>query len=153
MYSDTGSGGGEVSDDSEFDEIALRLTAEERAYQAYNLRVAGHDWATIAQRIGYDSPSSANRDVSHLISKARGYISDERKMEIAEMELARLDALQAAYWDAALQMDHKSADLVLKFMIHRARLSQLFEEHTTSSRTIIVTSEDYVERLKEIAEE
>lgn len=143
-----------MSEDSEFQEIVVQLTEEERAYQAYGLRIAGNNWATIAEKVGYDSAAMASRKVKTLISKAHGAVSDERKAEIIEMELARLDALQAAYWDSAIGLDHKSADMVLKFMIHRARLAQLFEEsQATSSRTIIIASEDYVEQLKEIAGE
>lgn len=143
-----------MSDDSEFQQIVVQLTDEERAYQAYTLRIAGHDWSAIASRVGYDSATVANRKVKHLIDKAHKAVTDDRRMEIVELELARLDALQAAVWDSALSGDVRSVDSALKVMMHRARLLQLGEEsQAATSRTIIITSDEYVEQLKEIAKE
>lgn len=143
---------------SEEEEKALQplsneLTPEQRAYQAYNYQIAGHDWITIAERCGYSSASVAKRAVNTLISSARGSISDETKKETIDKELTRLDSLQSAYYQSALDGDYKATELVLKIMVHRAKLLQLGEEQIASNRTIIITSEEYAERLKEIADE
>jgi hypothetical protein len=134
-------------------EELVPLTAEQRAYQAYNYRVAGHDWTTIAERCGYKTGSEAGRAVANYISVAREEVSVDEKRKVIELELARLDALQAAVWDAALAGDTRSVDAALKVMTHRARILMLGEEQVSSNRTIIITSEEYVERLKELSDE
>lgn len=134
-------------------EELVPLTPEQRAYQAYNYRIAGHDWSVIAERCGYKTASEATRAVSNYISSAREEVTSEEKRKVIELELARLDALQAAVWDAALSGDTRSVDAALKVMMHRARILQLGEEQVTSNRTIIITSEEYVERLKELSDE
>lgn len=130
-----------------------QVSPEENAYRAYVLRAKGKNWQEIAKELGYPDASAAARNVNHFISKARDSISDDRKAEIINLELFRLDALQAAVWDMAIAGDTKSVDSVLKVMAHRARLLQLGEESHTTNRTVIITDSNYVARLKELAEE
>lgn len=129
------------------------LSPEERGYQAYGLRIQGKTWQEIAYTLGYDSASHARRAVNILLSQARDAITEEQRTEIINLELDRLDVLQTAFWSQALGGDNKSADTVLKIMMHRARLARLGDEAAASARTVIVTSEDYIARLKELSEE
>lgn len=126
-------------------------TMEERAYRAYQMRLGGQDWNAIAKSLAYKSPARAKREVDDLISKAAAVASDDRKREIVEMELDRLDALQNAVWGMAIGGDLKAVETTLKIMGHRARLLALGEETTSNSvQTVIVAGEDYVETLRGI---
>lgn len=127
-------------------------TREERAYRAYQKRLGGESWADIAQAMKYPSPTSVKRDVDMLITKAANVASDDRKREVVEMELDRLDALQNAVWGMAMMGDFKAVDSTLKIMQHRARLLALGEESSGNTiQTVIVAGEDYVETLRGMA--
>jgi hypothetical protein len=128
------------------------VTMEELAYRAYDMRVKGHTWTDIAVELGYSSPVDAHRKVTLLIKSAGVALNEERKEEIIQLELDRLDALQVAFYPTALAGDYKSAETVLKIMSHRAKLLQLGEERVETTRTVIVTDQNYLQILKEIAE-
>lgn len=127
------------------------VSAEERAYRAYNLRVTGKSWDEIALELDYSSGSDAKRKVTLLVNKARGVMDAERRAEIVEMELDRLDKLQSAIWDIAITGSLKDMEMVLKIMTLRAKYVQNVEENRElSSRTVIVTSDRFIEGLREI---
>lgn len=128
-------------------------TMEERAYRAYQMRLGGQDWTAIARNLQYKSPQRAKREVDDLITKAASIASDDRKREVVEMELDRLDALQNAVWGMAISGDLKAVETTLKIMAHRARLLALGEESTANTvQTVIVAGEDYVETLRSVAQ-
>ena len=128
-------------------------TKEERAYRAYQKRLAGEDWRDIAKTLEYPSPKTAEREVQLLIEKASKVATEDRKREVVELELDRLNALQNAVWGMALSGELKAIETTLKIMQHRARLLQLGEESKDSSTTtVIVAGEDYVETLRGIGD-
>ncbi len=127
-------------------------TKEERAYRAYQKRLGGESWADIATSMDYPSPVTVKREVDLLVSKAMNIATDDRKREVVEMELDRLDALQNAVWGMALTGDFKAVETTLKIMQHRARLLALGEESSGNTvQTVIVAGEDYVETLRGMA--
>ena len=126
-------------------------TKEDLAYRAYQMRMAGDTWAEIAQRLGYRTGVTARDAVETLIDKASRVISEQQKENVLNLELDRLDALQAAVWGMALGGDLKAVDSVLKIMSHRARLLKLEESEKSTTNTDIVTGETYAESLKELA--
>jgi hypothetical protein len=127
-------------------------TKEERAYRAYQMRLGGEAWPDIASSLNYTSPVTAKREVDLLITKAMNVATDDRKREVVEMELDRLDALQNAVWGMALTGDFKAVETTLKIMQHRARLLALGEESSGNSvQTVIVAGEDYVQTLRGMA--
>lgn len=132
-------------------EVSL-ISKEEMAYRGYELRISGADWTAIAQELGYNDGAHARSQITALINKAKASLSMERKAEIIELELDRLDQLQLAVWPSAMTGDTKSIDSALKIMVHRAKLLQLGEEKPETTRTVIVTSSDYIERLREVSE-
>lgn len=138
--------------DGELVPITDIKTREERAYRAYQLRLGGENWVDIASKLDYQSPKKVKQEVDLIVQKAIQSVNDDRKSEIIELELDRLDALQSAVWGMAMSGDLKAVDSALKVMAHRARLLSLGEERSSSVSTIIVSGDEYVETLKEISQ-
>lgn len=123
------------------------------AYEAYKLRLKGADWQTISEQTGYSNRTSCQVAVKNYLERAAVERSAEKKREVLELEIARLDALQEAYWDAAMKMDDKAAQIVLKTMQQRAKLRGLEQpdEKNSASKTILVSGRNYNKMLQEIA--
>lgn len=142
---------------SEVDPPRLDVIAEERAGTAVDLYLAGHRWDVIAERVGYASPRVAAMTVRARLQKAAVEQSPNRRQYELELALARLDALQAAWWDRALGGDHIAAKLVLKILSDRARLLCLGGDpaHAESERVLVVAGspEEYVAQLKAVISE
>ena len=111
---------------------ALRKAEGER--RAIALRLGGANYATIAADLGV-SLSSAYRYVRGAMDRARKEAT-EGAHHIMQLELERLDRLQAAYWPAAIGSvegdataaaapDTKAAEMCLKIMERRIRLMGL----------------------------
>ena len=89
----------------------------ERRRQALALRLTGATFDQIGQQLGCDK-STAYR----LISKEIREIPREEADELRTIECSRLDKLQHAVWQAAIQGDVNAVDRVLKISERRARL-------------------------------
>ena len=92
--------------------------AEYRKARSVELRLAGYEYEEIAHEVGYSNKGTAWRTVTKALRER----VDQAVMEYRELELPRLDALQAACWDKAMAGDIPSATLVLKVMGQRSRL-------------------------------
>lgn len=100
---------------------AQRAAAAKKRTQAVALRIAGVDWATIAERTGYRSPGAACTAVTEALKANRAELA-ENVEELRGLTIARYDRLQAAYWPKALSGDVKAAEVVLKCLTGRARV-------------------------------
>lgn len=103
---------------------AKRAAVAERRVKAINLRLAGVDWQTIADKLGYTSRGAACQDVTRAFEqrrKAEGRAAEEMR----HVETERLDRLQAAVWGRALKGDLKAVETVLRIMARRALLNGL----------------------------
>ena len=89
-----------------------------REARAVELLMAGRDYDHIAAELGYSSRSGAWRAVQRALRKRREEIAGE----YLTLELDRLDALQAALWDAAMNGDPKVVEGVLKISDRRCEL-------------------------------
>lgn len=89
-----------------------------REARAVELLMAGRDYDQIAAELGYSSRSGAWRAVQRALRKRR----EEVAGEYLDLELDRLDALQAALWDAAMAGDPKAVDAILKISDRRCEL-------------------------------
>lgn len=125
---------------------------EEKAYRAYQMRLGGTSWAEIAKALHYQNASKARYAVDLLIKKAVQGADEDRKQEILELEIDRLDALQNAVWGMAVSGDLKAVETVLKIMSHRARILALGEDSRNGSvNTVIISENNYADALKELA--
>ena len=86
--------------------------------ECVRLRRAGLTLDEIAIRVGYSSPAS----VHYALKRINERISREDVEEIRNLESERLDLLQAANWDNAMQGNVPAGALVLRVMERRAKL-------------------------------
>lgn len=100
---------------------AQRASAAKKRAQATALRVAGVDWATIAERVGYRSAGAACTAVGEAL-KANLREQDQNVEELRALGLAKVNRLQAAFWPLAIQdKDPKAAKVVLECIRQEAR--------------------------------
>lgn len=98
-----------------------RALAAERRRTAVEMALVGHTYQAIADELGY-----ANRGTVHRIVKTA--LADhelDSVDELRQLELERLDMLQAAYFPRALDGDLSAANIVLKVMDRRLKLLAL----------------------------
>lgn len=98
-------------------------TAERRA-KAIKLKRAGWPLDDIARSLGYASPAAVSKDLSRILAQAVKDANSNAK-ELLQLELSRIDRLQAGHWDAANGGNTKSATIVLGCIDRRIRLLQL----------------------------
>jgi hypothetical protein len=91
-----------------------------RRSQLASLRLAGVDFAMIVERLGYQSETEALADYQKLLAELA-----PRAMALEEaqqIELDRLDRLQAAVWASALRGEIPAVDAALRVIDRRIRL-------------------------------
>lgn len=89
-----------------------------RDARVYELRIQGNTFDQIATEVGYSGPSGAWQ--AHQRIKSEWIF--ESIEEARQLELMRLDELQVAVWDRALNGELPAAHCVLKIMDRRAKL-------------------------------
>ncbi len=100
--------------------MRARAVVIEKQARALTLVREGHSYDEIAADLGYANRGSAYR----LTQNALRATVDRLAEDHLGYELARLDALQLAHWEAATSgLDIKSAHLVLKILDMRTRSS------------------------------
>lgn len=95
-------------------------TADRRA-KAIALHLAGMDWESIADRLGYASRGAAHTDVTRAL-KANLKAEAEQVETLRYTTGLRLDRLQAALWPKAVGGDTKAADTVLRIIQQRCKI-------------------------------
>lgn len=106
--------------DPRFELTAGTLEAEDinaKRMKALDLRLAGASFRRIGVEMGIHYSTAWNY-VEHMLTE----YAKEPTEAVRHAEMARLDRLMLAYWPAALQGDHKAAQMVLGIMDRRARL-------------------------------
>lgn len=96
------------------------LKARVDAQAALSLRVGGLSWAQIGQRLGVCRQTAyrhGRRELAALNQATR-----EEAAHLRDFELQRLDQLQAAHWEKALQGCASATDRILAIMTRRAKL-------------------------------
>jgi hypothetical protein len=119
------------------------------------MALAGYSYDDIATEVGY-----ANRGTAwHVVVEALRRETVEGIEQYREVELARLDALQAAHWRSATSgSDTKAAELCLRVMAQRMKLLGMegaVPDTGAARRTIVISSEpgEYSKQLRAIAEQ
>lgn len=99
-----------------------------KPYYAHQLRLAGYDWHQIARKLDYSTSYKAEEAVHRWLrktsddSKDLSRTKEALRAEAVTQELARLDRLQATYWQDAIEGDIPSAQFVLRVIGQRAKL-------------------------------
>lgn len=94
---------------------AIRI--RRRQQQTLELRLKGLAYEQIAKHVGI-SKSQVERDVIAAMAE----MIREPVAAVFQMEMTRLDAMLAGFYEAARGGDHAAADTCLQIMRHRARL-------------------------------
>jgi hypothetical protein len=131
-------------------------SSEEKIAYAHRLRLSGKSWREIGLLCEYASDDVARLQVKMWLQKAAIEVDRTTRSEHLVLELERLDSLQSSVWDDAVAGDKKSMDSVLRIVQIRSRLlglDNITTEVNSSIQTIVVTQEEYVQRLKTIAGE
>ncbi len=132
----------------------------DRTYRAYKLHERGHSWAEVAAVEGYTNGRAAMYDVHRWLDEGRALISDRTRRDMLQVEVARLDALQAAVWPEAMRGKVPAAQFCLQTIATRVKMLKLDElqdneEELTGPKTVIVPVDDggYLQVLERVANE
>lgn len=109
---------------------AQRAATADRRAKATALRIAGMDWQSIADQLGYSSRGAACTDVSRALEANLAELRDKAE-EMRSIESMRLDRLQASLWPKAVKGDVKAIDAVLRIIDRRMRLLGLHQIPST----------------------
>lgn len=110
----------------------------------------GKTYQQVADEQGYASRGNVHRIVNRTLAQHEV----ETIEELRALELARLDGLQAAFYEDAVAGDAKAAEVCLKVIAARCRLLQLDRkvttEPSTAERVVVVggTTEEYIAALR-----
>jgi hypothetical protein len=135
------------------------VEAAERPYAAYQLHLRGYSWREVAMEMDYLDERAARADVKRYLAEGQALIADTTRVEMLELEVQRLNALQSAVWPAALAGHLPSVNAALSIVVQRAKLlglDQMAEVEAlpgeqAGARTVIVPAEPggYLRVLKE----
>ncbi len=134
----------------------VEVIAHDRAYEAHQLWLGGLDWTEIVTQTGYLNGRIASMAVNAYLQKAAVEQAPDRRGQGLDLELARLDALQAAYWPAAMAGDLLAAAFILKIVDRRCLilgLDRVEIETTATEHTVAIvrgTSEQYIGALQAV---
>lgn len=142
--------------DDEFKRLMAVPDEFNPAVEAYQLRISGMGYREIAQRTGYSNEATCYAGVKNYIEKSKKDYIEKKREELLDMELARLDTLQQAWWQPATMGDDKAAQIVLKIIAQRAKffgLEQPAQLSTGGGQGMVLVlgdGQDYVGAVKKI---
>lgn len=134
-------------------------TEADRAYRAHKARIIGKSWDEIAHEEQWPSAAAAQAAVKRWQAEAAALVTASSQREHLELEVARIDALQAAIWPQAMMGHVPSATAALSMIVQRSRLIGLdpekMNEDGETARTVVVPQESssYIDALKRAAGE
>jgi len=103
--------------------------------QVVELRKAGVTWAGIASRTGYATPAGAYKAYQRAAERLiRPNLEEHR-----DMELERLDRLQAGVWAKAISGDVRALDSVLRIIDRRSRILGLDAPKEVNLKAEVIT--------------
>lgn len=120
---------------------AQAAATAERRKKAIALRIAGMDWQSIADQLGYASRGAACQDVSRAMEKNLAEEAEQAAL-LRHLTVQRYDRLQAAWWPKALKGDPKAAEIVLKVLAQRAKVEGTEAPARLDATVHEVTQED-----------
>ena len=127
------------------------------ARKAYSMRLAGVKWWDIAEELKI-SETAARKTVAERITEVADMVDYHEKREFLSLELDRLDALQAAVWDEAMEGKVTAVTAVLAIMDRRAKwlgFAEPAQQQTVTSNTIVIpgNSREYIAALQQVRAE
>lgn len=140
--------------------VAAAIAREEKAAlakKAYSMRVSGMKWWDIAEALGINE-AKLKVAVAVRIAEVSDLIDYHEKRTIFNLELDRLDALQSAIWEEAMEGKISAIHAVLAVMDRRAKWLGFAEPEsaqTITANTIVIpsNSSDYIAALQRVRKE
>lgn len=106
--------------------------AAQRREQAVNMRIGGATFAQIGKQLGMTRQGARQAVQAALYATAKS--TEEKADELRVLEMHRLDALQAANWQDAMNGDIQKGKLLLSIMTRRAAMLGLDAPTKTEMR-------------------
>lgn len=127
------------------------------AKKAYSMRLAGMKWWDIAEELKINE-TKIKVAVAERIAEVAELVDYHEKRTILNLELDRLDALQAAMWGEAMEGKVSAVQTVLAVMDRRAKWLGFAEPEkaqalTTNTIVIPGNSHDYIAALQRVRQE
>lgn len=126
-----------------------------KAAAAYELKLEGKSLSEISDELGYASGYEVSQAIYTHMRREANYLSIQDRNSILQMELDRLDRLQAKVWPSAMTGDPKSVEAALKVIDRRIKIAGLDAADAAEQQhqILIVGGEEksYIEKLKELA--
>lgn len=85
------------------------------------MRLAGLDYETIANRLGYSSRAAAHVDITRALEANVAEMNRNGDV-LRQQELQRLDRLQAGVWTAAAGGDPRAIETAIRIIDRRCKL-------------------------------
>lgn len=95
-----------------------KVATHNKRVRCVELAAQGMSYDEIATAVGYSGRGAAHKALSAALRAQQAEAVDE----LRALEIERLDALQRAFWDAALEGDLQAVDRVLRVIQARVRL-------------------------------
>src|SRR3954453_6371409 len=99
-----------------------RALAAERRSRAVEMALTGSSYQAIADELGYANRGTVYRLVKNALEDRQVETIDE----LRQLEVDRLDALQVAMWDDAMNGDVRAVTAVVRIMHLRAKILGLY---------------------------
>lgn len=98
---------------------------EERRRVAMEMRLAGVDLATIAEKVpGYSSATHVSMDLKRARDRSKAQL-DEKVEDLRDLQVDRLERMMRALWPKVLKGDTKAVETAAKLIIHMSDLRGL----------------------------
>lgn len=128
-----------------------------RASEAYEMKLSGKSLSEIAEALDFNTDADVTNAINAEMRRGAQFLTTSERGGILQMELDRLDRLQAVCWPAAMMGDPKSVESVLKIMDRRIKITGLDAADTqTQQHTVLVVGgqeADYIKTLKELGDD
>lgn len=116
-----------------------RALAAERRTRSVEMALSGSSYQAIADELGYANRGTVYRIVQSALHDREAESIDE----LRQLEMDRLDALQAAVWPQACAGNLAAVGLVLKVVDRRARILGLYGyvrpiDHLTEDQPVVL---------------
>lgn len=136
---------------------AAREKKSALAKKAYSMRLAGVKWWDISEELKINE-TKIKSAVAERIAEVAEMVDYHEKRMFLSLELDRLDALQAAMWDEAMEGKVSAVQTVLAVMDRRAKWLGFAEPEkaqaiTTNTIVIPGNSHDYIAALQRVRQE
>lgn len=125
----------------------------ERAFRAYQLKLKGMSWESIALQEHWDSGEACAAEVKKYLDEGRTVMAGFKRLEVLALELARYDAMLEGLWDSAVSGKVPAVMAALAISKQRVAVLGLDQpsEDDAITPTVVVPTEEYLAILKKAA--